>query len=255
MAAIGLILSNENMGYGGTDDVIGGYKAKLEEINQQKDLDLKLTKQNQLILKALLALHTAQSVQDGLSKMNSVFSQDHETKRNYATRVIAGNTQLLRFNSFGPLATIAKSNRIFALHYLTHNLNPYGNGKKRTSPALRKAAIDAVYIYQKLEVDGTAQISADCIDVAEYYADWETGKSTLDAQRIFLVKNVGDNLLFREEGSDIITNDLDVKYMSLSQRRINEYERLHFFELQVDMSSIYFYPTTCVFLFNYVTLM
>lgn len=233
-ASIGLILSHDNFGYGGKDDVIGSYKTKLQGIDEQLDIDLKLTKQFKLILKALLALHNSETLEGGLQRMNTIFSTDSDTKRNYILRVIAGNVQLLLYNAYGPLARISKKN-VFALHYLTHNLNPYGNGRMRTSLALRDAAISAVFTYQALEVDGAWQISADCIDIAEYYARWSLGKVRLDAQRNFMFRNIGDDELFRREANDIITNGLEVKYMSLSLKRISEYERLHFFELQVNI--------------------
>lgn len=239
MAYIGKTLSNTDMGFRLIDSDIGSYKQVLSDIYHKPDLDLKLTYQQMLLLKALVAFHSGEDLQNGLERMNEAFLAEETTQISYVETVISGNSLLLSLNSHAPLQQHS-ANNVFALKYLTKNLNPYKGGWKRRSVEQGEAAVASVYTYQSLEIDGAWKITADCIDIAEYYAEWALGKTRINAQRNFLIRNTGPNadMLFREDGSLLIANGLEVPYMSRSLRRINEYERLHFFELQVGYTPV-----------------
>lgn len=234
MAHIGKALSNEDMGYGMSDNVVKSYRDKLNEIKDKPDIPLKLTFQFQLLLKALIALNNADNLQKGLKAMSDVFTDDAMTKTSYIDLVVAGNALLLHSDSFRPLQTRSENN-VFALQYLTHNLNPYKNGKDRKSLPLREAAVDAVYTYEKMEVHGAWRISSDCIDITEYYAQWPLAHSVINSQLYFLARNIveRDDGLLKVQGEDIVVRGLNVTYMGQSLRRINAYERFHFYMLQV----------------------
>lgn len=241
MAYIGKALSNEDMGYGMGDSVVESYKDKLNEIKDRPDIPLKLSFQFQLLLKALVDLNNADNLQKGLEAMSKAFTDDDMTKTSYIDRVVSGNALLLRLDAVGPLQTRSENN-VFALQYLTHNLNPYKNGKKRNTLPLREAAVDAVFTYQKMEVYGAWRITSDCIDITEYYAQWSLAHSVVDNERYFLTRNIGENegSLLKVDGENIIVRGLDVKYMGQSLRRINAYERFHFYSLQVCSTSSLF---------------
>lgn len=233
MAYVGKVLSNEDFGFQQTDDEIGSYKEKLNEISQKDDLDGKLTMQQKRILKALTALHNEEKFSDGLRAMAGVL-QDVKTddKSSYVDDVIGGNVLLLRADNVRVLQSRSSDN-VYALQYLTHNLNPYKNGKKRQSDDLRGTAIYAIYTYLELEVRGAAQITADSVDISEYYAQWRLGIARIRSMNSFVFGQTSDNGLFRIEGDNYMVNGLDVFYMSVSFYEISVNEKLHFFYLQV----------------------
>lgn len=239
-AYIGKSLSYENFGYGLTDSpTLRSYKDILNEIQNQPNLSFKLTLQQKLLLRSLVELHNGSNLKDGLEKMIDVFLTDEKTEVDYVARVVSGNALLLKSDIFSPLESHSENN-VFALQYLTHNLNPYHNGKNRTTYALRDVAVRAVHLFNDLGVNGAARIMADCIDITLYYAEWFLGRQLIDSMRDFLFRNVGpEPYLFREEDGKLITNGLNVTYMSQAWRRFTEYEIRHFHSLQVKHTPAY----------------
>lgn len=236
MAYIGKVLSNENLGYGMSDAKIGNYKDKLIEINSRPDKQLRLTFQEQLLLDALIALQSADTFSQGLFDMDDVFNEDSETVRDNILAVIRGIGLLLSVDSHITLDSVADASaNVYALQLLTHSLNPYNN-ENRTTTTLMNAAIKAVFTFQGLDIRGAAQITADSVDISEYYGRWSLAYTRLSAQRNFLFSSVRDNptSLFTIVGDSIVLQGLDLDYMSISVQQINEYERLHFYELQVN---------------------
>lgn len=229
MAYVGKMLSNDNMGYG-----FPSYKQRLRTILNSPDFEVKLSLQEQLIVKAFDKLQSADNFKDGLRKMSGEI-RSYEGSKDKITDVIAGNAELLSDNAHESLLHLAETeNNVYALQLLTHNLNPYTNGK--TFGLNEEASTKAVYAYQSLRVYGAWQISADCSDIALYYSEWGVGNSLLSGQRTFLFENTdGANplALLREEENNLIVQGLEVKYMSKALARVNEYEILHFFQLQV----------------------
>ncbi|KAF6031904.1 hypothetical protein EB796_009806 [Bugula neritina] len=241
MAYIGKILANKNMGYGLGDDVVPSYYEKLQEIANTADFRVKQSMQEQLLIEALIGLHSAPSLEEGLEVMIKIFSSDTTTKKNYILNVVDGNAQLLHFNNYKTIEGIAEDSNTFALQLLTHNLNPYKNGKNIISPESENTATGAMYTFEALEVKGAWQIYSDCVDIAEYYAYWNKGQKMLSDQRDFLFRNTiesDDTALFKEVGDNLVVHQLEVVYMSRSLRRINEYERLHFFQLQLALFDV-----------------
>ena len=239
MAYIGKMLSNEHMGYGGADEQIGNYNSKLLEISQKADVYLRLTYQEQLVLRALLALHGQETLQLGLRKMKDVFDKDTKTLIDTFVSVIKGYNVLELLDAWQPLASITKAkSNVYATRLLTSSLNPY-RYRNRTTDIFRQAAIDAVYIYRGLEIIGAQRIAADCIDIAEYYGRWLLGYGVIETQRVFLLKNIGvtSKDLFYVQNDSIILQGLDIPYMKRSLQSVYEYERLHFYQLQVKDST------------------
>lgn len=238
MAYIGKVLANENLGYGQTDDKVGmSYKDKLLEIDGTPDKHLRLTLQEQLLLTALITLHTADTFEQGLVDMDNVFTEDTETQRDYILAVIRGIGILLSESSHVTLENAADDyENVYALQLLTRTLNPYRpENRNRTTEALMKAAIKAVFTFQGLNIRGADEITEDCVDISQYYGRWALAFTRLQAQRDFLFTKVGTSPddLFTVDNGTIVLQGLNMDYMSVSLQLINEYERLHFYELQV----------------------
>jgi len=174
-AYIGKILSNPDMGYGGDDTDIGNYKEVLDDLQHRLDLPVRLSYQQLQEFTAIHALLNGTDYEDGLKRMKAVFDEDTKTVADYIGRTLRGNNLLLLSDSHETLSNVANGGKVFALQYLTHNLNPYKN-PRRTTPILSKAAKDAVFIYRSLEIVGSWQITADSVDIAEYYHEWALGK-------------------------------------------------------------------------------
>ena len=233
MAWVGKMLSNERMGYGLVDGK--SYKDRMSEIYNSLDFKVKLSLQEQLLVQALSTFQNGSTYEEGLVGLIEVFSY-YEGFKDPIIKVIEGNANLLQFDAYQILNTLAEDEKIvFALQLLTHNLNPYKNGKSRISLESRRAATDAVYHYQDLGIGGAWQITADCTDITEYYAEWKIGSLLLENQRIFVFDNISPDpsFLLGENQDEIFVHGLNVTYMSTALYRVNAYERLHFFHIQV----------------------
>lgn len=235
LAYVGKMLSNENMGYGMSDGDIN-YGKKMHEIMDSADFKVKLSIQEQLLVEALTKFQDGDDFSDGLKKMSEEF-QKFRGLKDKIVQVVEGNVNLLSRNTYQILSRLADDDEnVFALQLLTHNLNPYKNGKDSITPDSQKASTDAVFVYQRLGVNGAWQITADCSDIALYYSRWSFGRSLLDSQRTFLFRNTDPSdtsALLGEDEDNLLVHGLDVEYMSKALQRVNEYERLHFFQLQV----------------------
>lgn len=244
MAYVGKMLSHELLGYGLSDDDGVSFKDKMKMIIDASDFDVRLSFQEQLLVKALYALQNGSDFLAGLAGMDNVFIEDTVTFKDNIIKVIEGNGNLLTGNSFIKLAQLADSEKnVFALQLLTHNLNPYKLGMNRTALREEKAAVDALFVYDELDIDGAWPITFDGSDIAEYYSKWTRGKSLLEGLREFLYthKSKDDpSKLLGEDDVNIIVNGLNIPYVSKSMERIYIYERLHFFYIQVDMLSFYY---------------
>lgn len=247
MAYIGMILSNEQMGYGMSDRLVGNYSDRLLWISHQSDVNLRLTYQEQLLLKSLLALHRADNFTHGLTLMETVFDSDKDTLPDYIITILKNYSALILHATWQPLINFAELNlNAFALQLLTHSANPYRATDPSVAAGLRQTALSVVYLYQSLAIGGAHTMSADSIDIAEYYGKWSLARTEIEAQRAFLLSNIGEketDLLMVNE-NDIVVRGLDVRYIKISDQSLDEYERLHFYQLQVHVGCHVF---TCLF--------
>lgn len=236
MATVGKMLSHENMGYG-----VGNYKEQLLSMSTSPDFRVKLSRQEQLLVQALNSLQNGKDFGAGLDAMTNTFDSDtSDTLKDYIIRVVDGNGNLLFKDQYQILASVAKSDEsVFALHLLTHNLNPYKNGKNRITEASQKAATDAIFLFNKLEVTGAWVITSDCVDIAEYYSKWSVGIKLLSSHSSFLSvnglyePNPTSGTLLGQNDKEIFIRGINITYMSKSINNLNKYERLHFYQLQV----------------------
>lgn len=235
MAYIGKVLSNQNLGYGMSDEKIGSYKERLKNISMQRDVNLRLSYQEQFLLQALVALHSGHSMEQGLIYMNKVFDENVSVVPDYILSVVRAYGLLITAHVYQPLAKIAKSeNNVFALNLLVNNLNPYRVERRRLN-LWKDAALSAVFTYQGLGIRGAQEIALTCVDIAEYYGAWSLAKTIVDLENGFLFTNIGNQSvdLFVRENEAISVRGLNVTYLRLSRWLVYKYERLHFYMLQV----------------------
>ncbi|XP_067942526.1 uncharacterized protein [Watersipora subatra] len=242
LAYVGKMLANDDMGYGMNDENGVSYKTHMNEILVAPDFEVKLSLQEQLLVQALAAFQNGETLAEGLEAMIQVFI-DYQGYKDNILKVIEGNANLLKRNTYQLLSDLAETDEnVFALHLLTHNLNPYTIEKNRISGESQRAAIKAAYIYQGLGIQGAWPIIADCTDINAYYAQWQFGRLLLENQKNFLFRNTHPDdreFLFRDDDDDyIIVNGLEEMYTSKALLRIDEYERLHFFELQLALFDV-----------------
>lgn len=237
MAYVGKMLSNDNMGYGLSDDEGVSYKERLKTILDADDFQVRLSLQEQLLVKALYEFQNSNSLKEGLEQMENVFVDDTSTFRDSTINVIAGNGLLLSGNIFSKLKQMADDeSNVYALHLLLHNLNPYGAGKNRTGGRFEQPATDALFDYTKLNIRGAWPITFAGSDIAEYYSRWTRGRTLLTQFKGFVDQNFNENdasQLLGVDGNNLVVHGLDVTYVSRSLEQVYVYERLHFFNIQV----------------------
>ena len=233
MAYIGKILSNENLGYGMSDVHVGNYRMLLTNISRRADFKLRLTFQEQLLFQALYALHRADSFGQGLQMMKTVFDNDSTTLFNSHLSVIKAYNALELLEEWQPLANIAiDHHNVYALHLLTHKLNPY----REETNGTRLAALAAVFAFRRLGVEGAHSIIIDCTDIAEYYGHWFLGKTLLQTFSDFLFSNMGGKStdLLMVQNDMVTLRGVDVAYIRTSLQHVYLLERFHFYQLQVE---------------------
>lgn len=241
MAYVGEMLSNENMGYGLANEDGSSFKDLMNNIIQSDDFEVRLSLQEQLLVKALFALQSGASLEEGLKDMNEVFISNTATLKDSIINVVEGNGNLLSLGTFEILKQMGDNEgNVYALQLLLHNLNPYENGKNRTSAREQAGATDALYDYAPLNIKGAWPMTFDSSDIAEYYSVWNQGRNLLFNFKEFVALNYREDTpdkLLGSEGNNLIVNGLDVDYVSRSVERIYIYERLQFFNIQVGFFS------------------
>jgi len=176
MAHIGWILSHDQLGYGMSPNDREIYRTKLNEFNTRPDLDVRLSYQDQQVFEAVRQLLNGADLNDGLAELKKVFDNDRTTDTYYIGNTIRGTALLLLSDSHETLESIAKrEKKVFPLQLLMNNLNPYKKGKDRITAASQLAATSAVSVYNKLEISGPWQITADSVDISQYYGQWREG--------------------------------------------------------------------------------